>query len=287
MKDGQLIQEDGSTGQKQAIRPGDKSVLLSEERMKESEKQFNVNFDTMTREQASEIQSYVDKNPGSEMAKAGLKEQALHAVMVREDNEQQEAKRKDIEEKEQEQESPPEPESELLSEKRLKENEEHFKIDFSSMTKEEAMEIQSECEKNPEGDKAKAGLKEQVIHVIKQREEIKQVKSDTEQDHQSDVLSQSRTRENGKVAEKEPTQESNGQTPKEVFADGQMPTVKARIDVDSHNNYPEISYTANGQNGTAKTPKRKPPSGFFEWIGRIVNSLYFSLCTVSREKTEA
>lgn len=275
-------QKNGDIGHKQAIRPDDKDVLFSEERMRENEERFGLDFKNMTAEKASEIQSKVDKDPNGEMAKAGVKEQAQHAVQQREDKESKKTNGEDVEEKKQQNEDRPEssdtqepkilsekqtndqPESEqdntsddILSEKRMKVNQERFNINFETMTEEEAKAIQSEVDKDPEGQKAKSGLKEQVMHVISQRE--------------------SRNNE-AKVAKDD--------TSKEAFTNGHMP--KERIDLGSQMaNQPEISYTANGQNGTSK-PKRKPPAGFFEWIGRVINSLYFSLCTVTREqKTEA
>jgi hypothetical protein len=64
----------------QEFRSENRDDVINEERMKENEERFHVKFATMDVETARKIQSEVDRNPSSEMARAGLKEQAQYAA---------------------------------------------------------------------------------------------------------------------------------------------------------------------------------------------------------------
>jgi hypothetical protein len=54
--------------------------IFSEKCMKQNEDNYEVDFNTMDMKTARQIQLECEKNPHSDMAKCGLKEQALYAA---------------------------------------------------------------------------------------------------------------------------------------------------------------------------------------------------------------
>jgi hypothetical protein len=62
----------------------------------------------------------------------------------------------------------------------MRENERKFGVDFDKMDLDTAHKIQSECDREPEGEKAKASLKEQALHAAMMNTKRKQVEEQTE-----------------------------------------------------------------------------------------------------------